>query len=161
MEKKAKKKTTKKPTTKKVVAKKKSSKSIINGEVTTLDEMIKSHIYLYQYCNSMNKKLHEQEIELSTVFHQIGFLRQENMELKSLLQGLASRLKDTVEKDTRSWLDDDSSSSPNREVPKSGMPKKKMLPMHDDVSVNCETCSSIHHVNMSKCPKCGYERNKK
>ena len=147
MAKKETKKTVKKPTTKKSVKKKNPE------DMSSFKELLHSHLYLYQYCNSINKKVHEMELEINTTYHQLGFLRQENMEIKSLIQSLAMQLRGSR---------DDLGSIP-KERPEGGsskLPKKRMLPLHDDVMDTCEACNHVHHINLGKCPRCNFKKKK-
>lgn len=126
----------------------------------TVEDILRSQINLYQYCNDLSNKLRDMEIAMQHFDFQSQMMKRDNFEVKSLLGNLGNHLKNMHEREMMDRNDSDHIEGPKVENQIQPM-MKKALPLHDDVMMNCEVCGCNHHQNMKLCPKCGFDRAKK
>lgn len=120
-------------------------------------DLIDAQIKLFQYCNNLQSKLHDAELHMNAMHFQMSILKKENQEIKSLLQGLSNHmqaLRDIRTDDGGEFGDSHRPQATEQPV----SPPRKSLPLHDDVTINCEVCGHNHHVNNRTCPKCKFKR---
>lgn len=116
-----------------------------------LEELMKSEIYLYQFCNDMSAKVAGLELRLQNALNKIATLEKNDESLRNVLEVIGTKIKDLKEE---MMGDPDGEFGEDTEVEVF----KREPPMHDDVTVACEVCNKIFHAKMKKCPNCGYNR---
>jgi hypothetical protein len=103
----------------------------------SIAQLIKSNLFLYQYCKSLENEITEINLNLNTLFNQFLFIKEENKQLESLLESLTIKLggelPQKIEKEK----------------------KQKPMPIHDDLLIKCPSCGHLYHKNLNTCSKCG------
>jgi hypothetical protein len=122
-------------------------------------DLIDSQIKLFQYCNNLQSKLHDAELHMNAMHFQMSILKRENQEIKSLLQGLSNHMQSL--RDLRRGEEGEEVEPQEEREQTPQPPQRKSLPLHDDVTMNCDVCGHNHHVNNKTCPKCNFNRTKK
>jgi superfamily II helicase len=127
------------------------------------EELMKSQIYLFQLCHDQQQKLAAMELEMQKMSQHADFIMEENEELKNFLGNMSRKLM-SLKKDlpNQSGAQEGAPNIPSGEaVPKIQKKIGKPIPLHDDVSITCEMCSHVYHINQKACPKCNFNKIKK
>jgi rubrerythrin len=135
------------------------SKKISDKEPTggQIEELIKSEIYLYQFCNTINQKVADLELKLQNAYSKIAILEKNDDNLRKILEVIGEKLK--FLKDQMSDGEDDMDDIRDEEDGDEDMADQlKNPPMHDDITIGCEVCNKIFHARLKKCPNCGFNR---
>jgi predicted RNase H-like nuclease (RuvC/YqgF family) len=135
---------------------KKTVKPKKTDDCKTIDEVIKSQLNLFQFCNSLSSKNHNLALEIKNLQHETFSLKKDNEELKRILEIIGRKISEL-----RDRMSDDESDEPNAPDPEPKKQHKKPPPLHDDVTSRCEMCEKMHHVKHAICPFCGFDKNKK
>lgn len=111
---------------------------------STLSELLKTNLFLFKCIQQQDSQIHDLFMNMNTMYHQFMFMKQENHELKGLLEILAVKMgaeKEFFEKTRKNK-------------------QPKITNLHDDYTYKC-SCGHIHHKDITICPKCGLDRSKK
>jgi hypothetical protein len=115
-----------------------------NPNESGISELIKSNVYLYQYCRDLENQVMNLQLNMTSMFHNMMFLRHENNEIKGVLDVVMMNMG--IDKKVEQMMEEKKQK------------KQKSLPIHDDLLVNCQACNTVHHKELKTCPKCGLKK---
>lgn len=120
-----------------------------------IDELIKSQLNLFQFCNSLSSKNHLLELKVQNLHHETVSLKRDNEELKKILELIGRKITELRDRMNGDDEHQSESKTTHQEHPKE---IKKLPPLHDDVITRCKMCEKIYHIKYTSCPFCGYTK---
>jgi uncharacterized protein (DUF3084 family) len=149
---------------KKVSVKKESKnpKTKSKQQTPDIEEVLKSQISIYQFCHVLQAENSDLKLKVQKLSDQMLMAEQSHQNLKRFLEIIAEKIQELKARMMEENGDhQESEPEPQNEQKSQQVESKPQPPLHDDVTIQCEVCSKVHHAKITKCPNCGYERNKK
>lgn len=117
----------------------------------SVSELIKSNMYLHQYCDFISTEMHRTAFELQKVISHIVFLENRLLDTQKMVNLMVAHITPTnMDKIKKEMGESHLSNDKNQD--------NKIQGFHDNVTKRCPICHSIGTIKDSACKECGYNK---